>query len=264
LRVANSAIAINSYGQYGVNNTYAVRNVEASGSVYNAKQTEYSVMGLIVPGKMRGAGHGLSEAGRNIQGKISAAQSDEDKLQKAQNALQRMRELAAASSDATGSNIDRVELDLEYTQYKFELSKICTLRLNGIDPDKSQTSVVPADQPDTGATAEGIISALYGDGLGDIKTAAAAKAAAASVDSAISEVSAERERLGAVLDGLEKSIQSLGAPPESKKSTGSGKSGAGTTRSMIDNIKKSMLSRSAAASLAQANIMPQGVLQLIN
>ena len=263
MRIASSVLAINSYGRYGVDNKHTVEGARRPGTAYYSGQTDYSAMGLFVPRKMRGANLGLSDADRSIQGKISAVQSDEEKFHKAKDALMRMRELAARSSDDTDQNVDRVELNLEYTQYKFELSSLGTLRFNGIDPAKAQEPVSFADQSDCATLAEEIIGALNAGGFGDIETVAAAKSAVSGVDNAISDVSAAQERLGEVRSRLESSLHGLGASAGSGKTAGSGSRSVGMAKDMINSIRKSLLAHSTSANLAQANITPQGAVQLI-
>jgi len=260
LRIVSNVLAINSYSQYGINNKYSVKNAEDAG--YLNKQTGYGAMGLILPGKMRGANHGLSETSRDLQESITAVQSDEDTLQKAQDTLQRMHELATLSAGAANQDSDRTELDLEYTQYKFELSNLGTLWFNGIDPEKVDPPAFSARQSDNKpSTTEDIINTLNIDGLGDIATAASAKDAIANIGNAAGNVSAAKERLGGIRSKLEGAIKSNGAVEKQK---GAGTSSAGKSKDIIASVRKSLLSRSSTADLAHANVMPQGVLRLIS
>jgi len=217
----------------------------------------------MLPEKLRGAKQGLSEASRSYQEGISAVQSDEDTLQKSRDALQHMRGLAAACADAANHDVDRKELNLAYTRYKFELSKLGTLRCAGVDPEKAQRPASSAARPEggSGAASEDMLRVLNDGGLGDIAAVASANEALASIDNALNFVSAAKEKLGGVRSELESAFKNRSATAEKQK--GAGSSSAAKTNSMIDGVRKNLLSRSSSASLAQANVMPQGVLRLI-
>jgi flagellin len=69
---------------------------------------------------------GLNQAARNANDGISLAQTTEGALQEVTNNLQRIRELAVQSANATNSDSDRVALNQEVTQRIAEIDRIAS------------------------------------------------------------------------------------------------------------------------------------------
>jgi flagellin len=69
---------------------------------------------------------GLNQAARNANDGISLAQTTEGALQEVTNNLQRIRELAVQSANATNSNSDRNALDQEVQQRIAEIDRIAS------------------------------------------------------------------------------------------------------------------------------------------
>ena len=70
--------------------------------------------------------NGLNQAVRNANDGISLAQTTEGALQEVTNNLQRIRELAVQSANATNSDSDRAALDQEVQQRLAEVDRIAT------------------------------------------------------------------------------------------------------------------------------------------
>ncbi len=80
--------------------------------------------GLAIATKMDSQIRGQQVAIRNSNDAISFAQTAEGGLAKQTDAIQRMRELAVQSANATNSSSDRVNLDAEYTELKAEVTRL--------------------------------------------------------------------------------------------------------------------------------------------
>jgi flagellin len=90
--------------------------------------------GLAISDRMTAQIRGLNQAVRNANDGISVAQTAEGALQESSNILQRMRELAVQSANATNSATDRKALDAEVQQLKTELNRITnTTQFNGLN-----------------------------------------------------------------------------------------------------------------------------------
>ncbi|MGG3466032.1 flagellin [Neobacillus pocheonensis] len=83
------------------------------------------------------------------------------------------------------------------------------------------------------------------------------------LDSAISTVSTERSKLGAVQNRLEHTINSLGTSSENLTAAESRLRDVDMAHEMMEFTKNNILSQAAQSMLAQANQQPQGVLQLL-
>src|SRR5919204_3336783 len=76
---------------------------------------------------------GLNQAARNANDGISLAQTAEGALGSISDNLQRMRELAVQSANATNSASDRAALQQEVAQLKSEIDRVATqTQFNGI------------------------------------------------------------------------------------------------------------------------------------
>ncbi|CAH1209577.1 hypothetical protein PAECIP111892_03256 [Paenibacillus auburnensis] len=106
-------------------------------------------------------------------------------------------------------------------------------------------------------------SAALGIAGVDISTTAGASASITSLDKAISSVSSERAKLGAVQNRLEHTINNLNTSSENLTAAESRVRDVDMAKEMMEQTKNNILAQAAQAMLAQANQQPQGVLQLL-
>ena len=97
----------------------------------------------------------------------------------------------------------------------------------------------------------------------DISTAAGAQTAMKTVDSAISKVSAQRAKLGAVQNRLEHTINNLTTSSENLQAAESRVRDLDMSKEMVKFSKNQIISQAGTSMLAQANQSPQNVLQLL-
>ena len=105
-------------------------------------------------------------------------------------------------------------------------------------------------------------SALGLSGI-DLSTQAGAETALNKLDDAISEVSSQRSSLGAVQNRLDHTINNLSTAEENLTAAESRISDVDMAKEMMNMSKQQILSQAGTAMLAQANQLPQGVLQLL-
>ena len=82
--------------------------------------------GLAIAERMSSQVRGLNVAARNANDGVSLAQTAEGSLGKIGDMVQRMRELAVQSSNATNSGTDRAALQTEVSQLKQEIDRVAT------------------------------------------------------------------------------------------------------------------------------------------
>ena len=108
---------------------------------------------------------------------------------------------------------------------------------------------------------------MHTDALGisdiDISTQAGAKAAVDKIKSAINSVSSTRGDLGAIQNRLEHTINNLSVSAENMTAAESRIRDVDMANEMMAYTKNNILVQSSQAMLAQANQLPQGVLQLL-
>ncbi len=89
--------------------------------------------GLAITSRFTAQINGLNQAARNANDGISLAQTAEGALAEVSNNLQRLRELAVQSANATNSLTDRASLDAEAAQLTAEITRVASqTSFNGI------------------------------------------------------------------------------------------------------------------------------------
>jgi flagellin len=158
--------------------------------------------GLAISQRMTAQIRGLTQAGRNANDGVSLAQTAESALSTAGDMLQRIRELAVQSANATNSVSDRQALQAEASQLAAELDRTATTtQFNGQNLlDGTFTSAVyqvgaNANQTIT-ATSSNFRTTAYGNyrigaavaatsnGIGDLTTGSTANALASTTGAA--------------------------------------------------------------------------------
>ncbi|MFC4618552.1 flagellin [Camelliibacillus cellulosilyticus] len=111
-------------------------------------------------------------------------------------------------------------------------------------------------------TKTGAKEGISGGGI-DISTHEAADSAIKTLDTAINTVSTERAKLGAYQNRLEHTINNLGTSSQNLTAAESRIRDVDMAKEMMEFTKNNILNQAAQAMLAQANQLPQGVLQLL-
>ncbi len=117
--------------------------------------------------------------------------------------------------------------------------------------------------PATGTVAWSVDSELSKEYGIDVSTQIAADAAITVINNAIETVSAERSKLGAMQNRLDHTINNLSTAAENLQAAESRIRDVDMAKEMMEFTKNSILQQAATAMLAQANMMPQTVLQLL-
>jgi len=207
-------------------------------------------------------------ASRNSQDGISLVQTAEGAMQTAHGIMQRMRELAVQAANGTNDDAtDRKALDLEFQQLASELEQIeSTVKFNGmtIFGDGTEwgafTLQSGANAGDITTFVVGNLNLVEGE---DVLTMAGASQALVALDLAINSLSLTRAQLGAVQNRLEFKIQNLDNSAENLAAAESRIRDTDMAQMMTEFTRNNILFQASTAMLAQANALPQGVLQLL-
>ena len=97
----------------------------------------------------------------------------------------------------------------------------------------------------------------------NVTTQTSASSSITIIDNATKRVSGERSKLGAYQNRLEHTINNLGTSAENLTAAESRIRDVDMAKEMMEFTKNSILQQAAQAMLAQANMQPQGVLQLL-
>lgn len=271
MRINHNISAYNTHRQLTFNNSNAAKNVERLSSGYRINRAGDDAAGLAISEKMRGQIRGLEQASRNAQDGISLIQTAEGALNETHAILQRMRELAVQAANDTNTATDRANLQAEVDQLATEIDRIAqttefntnvlmntggsTFKLQ-IGANKGQNITLTIN----GMTATDL-NVATGSILVD--TQVNADTAIKTIDDAIKLVSDERANLGAVQNRLEHTINNLGTSAENLTAAESRIRDVDMAKEMMEFTKNNILTQAAQAMLAQANQLPQGVLQLL-
>ncbi len=274
MRINHNLSALNAYRNLVGTDNALNKNLERLSSGLRINRAADDAAGLAISEKMRGQIRGLDQAIRNAQDGISLIQTAEGALTESHNILQRMRELAvqAANDTLTGDGTiagDRAEIQEEILQLIDELNRIATntefntqVLLDGsavslafqIGANATQTMDIGISNMD--ATALGVNAV-------DLSTQGGADSAIGTIDGAITTVSTERAKLGAYQNRLEHTIANLGVASENLTAAESRIRDVDMAEEMMAFTKNQILMQAGTAMLAQANIKPQSVLQLL-
>lgn len=202
----------------------------------------------------------------NVQNALSLAQTAEGGLGEITSGLQRLRELALQASSGTMSEENRVALNAEAQQIVEQINQTAEgTEFNGINPLNGSVTTVEVGTA-TGLAIEfqpATAEALGIDAL-DLSTAEGAAAAVGQVDAAISSVNENRAGMGAVSNALGSAIATREVAAENLIAARSRITDANIALEVTNLVRGQILERGGIAALAQANIMPQSVINLLS
>ncbi len=277
MRINNNLMAMNTHRQLGINTGEGAKSIEKLSSGSRINRAGDDAAGLAISEKMRGQIRGLSQASRNAQDGISMIQTAEGALNESQAILQRMRELAVQASNDTNVGTDRAAVTQELTALHSEVTRIAkNTEFNTKTLIGSGGATVKIH---IGANVSQSITVSFGDmrasgtnlalstGAGALLKVSAgnsvANALITTVNNALTTVSTERAKLGAVQNRLEHTIKNLDTGAENLQASESRIRDVDMAKEMMNFTKQNILQQAAQAMLAQANQAPQGVLQLL-
>ena len=269
MRIVNNITSLNSHRQYGINNINIGKNMEKLSSGFRVNRAADDAAGLAISEKMRAQIRGLNMASKNSQDAISLVQVAESGMQTIQDILQRMRELSVQSASDTNVTLDRKALNLEVQELIKEIDEIArTTEFNEMKllDGNFKNKVIQAGA-NVGQTMTLSISAMSAEGLEvkghEISTRQTATLALAQITIALNAVSTQRATLGAYQNRLEYKIRNLDNASENIAAAESRIRDADMAKMMTEFTKNNILFQASTAMLAQANALPQGVLQLL-
>ncbi|MBI2302626.1 MAG: flagellin FliC [Armatimonadetes bacterium] len=227
--------------------------------------------GLGISEKLRSQVRGLTQAGRNAQDGVSVIQTAEASLGEQGNLLQRLRELSVQGANDTLTSTDRSNIQLEVDALLTELDRFASTTQFNTKTLISGSMATTAMTLQVGANAGQVIaftimtstsSSLGVSGIA-VSTQASANAAIASIDAAISTVSSERAKLGALQNRLEATISNLNSQAETMTASESRIRDTDVARETVSLTRLQILQQAGVAAQAQANTAPQVVLSLL-
>lgn len=273
--VQHNMSALNTNRQLGSTNKLLATSTEKLSSGYRVNRAADDAAGLSISEKMRGQIRGLNQASTNAQDGQSLIQTAEGALSEIHSVIQRMRELTVQASTDTNVTADRKAISLELAALSSEIDRIAsqtefnTMTLLGGDFTSKYLQVGANANQKIGIN----ISAMNTSALG-IKMASIAGVVSAgsfssisplisTVNKALSLVSQQRSKLGAIQNRLDHTIANADNMSENLQSSESKIRDVDMAKEMVTYSAKSILQQAGQSMLAQANQATQGVLSLL-
>ena len=234
--------------------------------------------GLFISQKQTSDIRGIDQSIRNAGDGISLAQTAEGALSQISSSVQRIREIAVQSSNATLE--DRTGLQKEVDQLTQEISRIVqTTTFNGtslfdVSGTSSLTFQVGQDgnannqvsltlSGMTGGLISAYASSLTATGTVNVSSAATASAALSTLETDIDDISKQRATFGAVQNRFESVISNLQNYSENLSSSRSRIMDTDFASETANLTKAQILQQASTSILAQANQLPQSALSLL-
>ena len=245
----------------------------SSGLRINSAKDDAAGLGIGV--RMDSQARGMDVAVRNANDGISLAQTAEGALGKVSDMLQRMRELAVQSSNASNTTTDRTSLDNEFQQLTAEITRTMsgtkfngtaiiaggagslTFQIGANNATSDQLTVTTTDMT-TNAAMTTVTAATSA-----ITTAAVSLTAITNIDSALTAINSERTKYGAMQNRFDAVISNLQIGAENQKAAQSRIMDADFAQETARLTRAQIMQQAGTAMLAQANAAPQGVLALL-
>lgn len=275
--VQHNMAALNTNRQLGVTNKLLSKSTEKLSSGYRVNRAADDAAGLSISEKMRSQIRGLNQASTNAQDGQSLIQTAEGALGEIHEVLQRMRELTVQASNDTNVSADRKAISEELVALTSEIDRIAaqtefnTMKLLSggfsnknlqVGANTNQFIAISIDAMTS--TKLGVAKADVADEVGDASNASKAISPLISkVAGAISKVSTQRSKLGAIQNRLDHTIANADNMAENLQSSESKIRDVDMAKEMVTYSAKSILQQAGQSMLAQANQATQGVLSLL-
>ena len=276
MRINTNVAAMNTYSRLTAANTAKSNSLAKLSSGSRINKAGDDAAGLAISEKMKSQIGGLTQAKRNAQDGISLVQTAEGALNESHSILERMRDLAVQGGNGTLTTDDRNSINKELSALHEELTRISkttefnTKQVFSQTKDKAVAFTFQIGA-NSGQTLSVSVSAMDGESLlvsklAEFKLDDTGKNAGtmiSNIDKAIAKVSDQRATLGAVQNRLEHTINNLTATNENLSDANSRIRDVDMAEEMMTFTKSNILSQAATSMLAQANAMPNSVLNLL-
>jgi flagellin len=271
LRINTNVSAFNVHRNLVATDFELSKVLEKMASGLRINRASDDAAGLAVSEKLRTQVRGLQVATDNAQHGISLVQTAEGALNEVHSILQRLRELAVQAANDHLTDTDRAQIQKEVNQllaqidYIGNTTQFNTKRLlSGSFASTALTFQVGANAGEVVAITIATVNAaaMTLSGL-SVATLGAASNAIVSIDQAISFVTDLRARLGAFQNRLERIVSNNNIATENQAAAESRIRDVDMAQAVIQLVRLQILQQTGVAALAQANAVPQTVLQLL-
>jgi flagellin len=280
--VINTNIASLNSQMYLSKNTDALQQAMqrlSSGLRVNSAADDAS--GLAIADGMTSQINGMNVATRNANDAISMVQTADSAMSTLTDTLQQMRDLAVqAANNGTVDSSDRQKLQTEFQQLGAELNRVIqNTQFNGkailngslqnanfqIGADTSPDNQISVNVSNIAAVSG--MQSLLGNGnalsIGSTAGSTLVRSTINAIDLAIKKIDIFRATLGAVQNRLTMTISNLQSSMDNQSAAKSRIMDANFASETANLSRSQIIQQAGTAMLAQANQLPQSVLQLL-
>lgn len=274
--INTNVASMNAQRNAGVSELSLTTSLQRLSSGLRVNSAKDDAAGLSIAERMNSQVRGMNVAIRNANDGISLAQTADGGLSSMADMVQRMRELAVQSVNATNTSGDIAALNEEYTQLRDELSRtLSAVQFNGtslftntgnfdfqVGANSGQTISVVSTALNI-HTATNIAAVKTGGASALVSTASANASNIDLLDKALTTINSSRSSLGAVQSRFETTISFLRTAVENQASARGRIMDADFAAETSNLSRAQILQQAGTAMIAQANQLPQGVLALL-
>jgi flagellin len=271
MTINTNVVSLNAQRNLTTSQSALATSMQRLSSGLRVNSAKDDAAGLAIAERMNAQVRGMNVAVRNANDAISLSQTAEGALGKVGDMLQRMRELAVQSANATNGTGDRTSLNAEYSQLSAEVVRtLGNAKFNGkaiLGADAgSQVFQVGANSGETVTVTttrlDNATSITNATG-GNVSTSTAASTALGNIDTALDAINGERALYGASQNRFESVIGVLQVSAENQAAAAGRIMDADFAAETAALSRAQILQQAGNAMVAQANQLPQQVLQLL-
>jgi len=270
LAIKNNLMSVNAARHLSRSYDALSKSVERLSSGLRINSAKDDAAGLAVRELMRADIAVIQQGARNAQDGISMLQTMEGAMATIDDVLVRMQSLAEQAATGSYSSAQRSIMHNEFDEMRQEIDRIAgATKFNGIKMlDNSDTVSIHFGELTTDKIdITGSIMTSASGGLNitalSIDTAASAKAALATLDTAIGTKDTARAKFGYKMNRLEGTVNVLNIQSENLLTAESRVSDVDVATEMAEMTRNQVLAQAGISMLAQANAMPQMALSLL-
>ncbi len=266
LRINQNTAAINAHRNLVSNDNMLSKSLEKLSSGFRVNRAADDAAGLVKSESLRTEVRGNQQAIKNAQDGISFVQTSEGSLIEVHAILQRMNELAVSAANTATS--DGAAEQAEITELMGQITDIgSNTKFAGLSvfSATAQTFHVGAGAGETIDVTVGALSSadVGGVDISAIDVSSDADAAITTIGSAIAGLSTARAGLGAKQNRLESTINNLRVSVENLSASESRIRDTDFALEMASFTRNQIMVQAGTSMLAQANSVPQNILQLL-
>jgi flagellin len=283
MRINHNIPAMVTQGSLFIVNRELGKSLEKLSTGLRINRAADDAAGLGVSENLRTQVHGTAQASRNAQDGIAAITIAEGAANEVSAVLQRMRELAIQTANDTLTSTERAYANAEFQHLNLEIDRIAKVtNYNGMGLISSDStrfgistgtagsgSVLWVDANNTVGTdsVTVTIATLNSNKLSVdtlvLTSQTASVTAISRLDAAIDSVNNMRSNMGAFVNRLEHAINNLLISNTNQQAAESLIRDVNFAEESTRYTRNQILMQSGTAMLAQANVVPQSVLQLL-